>query len=327
MSAPNAFLLDEQDGPAVENYLRSAGWLEPGEEFLDVKRAGQGNMNYVVRVRTGQRSFILKQSRPWVEKYPHIPAPWDRTLVEAEFYKTVQHCDAVAASMPRLLGFDATAHVLQISDLGDSPTFEFLYAGEAFRPAELARLTAYLSNLHATFRHQSLCDRFANTDMRGLNHEHIFCLPFRSGNGLDLDSITPGLANLAHQFQTDLALHKRVEALSKIYLGDGECLLHGDFFPGSWMRINDGVRIIDPEFCFFGRPEFDWGVLLAHLRLCHLPAELPASGSLNRSLLNGFAGVEMIRRLIGVAQLPLQYGLREKELLLRQAQYLLHAFA
>lgn len=40
-----------------------------------VEREGEGNMNCVVRVMTSRRSFILKQSRPWVEKYPGFAAP------------------------------------------------------------------------------------------------------------------------------------------------------------------------------------------------------------------------------------------------------------
>ena len=320
MKFPDVFFLHQRDVPAIEKYLREVRWLQPEEEVLEARLAGQGNMNYVLRVSTGRRSFILKQSRPWVEKYPHIAAPWDRALVEAEFYRTVRELPSVASAMPALLGFDADAHILQLADLGEAPTFEFLYSGGAFGPGELTSLTTYLSDLHAGFRDPALRTSFANAEMRQLNHEHIFRVPFEAGNGLDLDAITPGLAALAHELQIDSAVRRRVEYLGQTYLGAGQCLLHGDYFPGSWMRAADGVRIIDPEFCFFGPPEFDWGVMLAHLALSRMAMDPPVGAHLDPHLLRGFAGVEIMRRLIGVAQLPLPYGVEEKRLMLTRAR-------
>ena len=49
---------------------------------------------------------------------------------------------------------------------------------------------------------------------------------------------------------------------------EGPSLIHGDLFPGSLLQTGSGeLRIIDPEFCFCGDPEFDIGVFYAHLLL------------------------------------------------------------
>ena len=88
--------------------------------------------------------------------------------------------------------------------------------------------------------------------------------------------------------------------------------------------------IIDPEFCFFGPAEFDVGVLVAHLLLAGNSLEY-ALGIFTRydgpedfseSLALGFAGVEIMRRLLGVAQLPLRADLRDKKMLLALSQRL-----
>ena len=39
---------------------------------MSAVRAGDGNMNCTVRVTTGTGTLIVKQSRPWVEKYPRF---------------------------------------------------------------------------------------------------------------------------------------------------------------------------------------------------------------------------------------------------------------
>ena len=45
-----------------------------------IARAGDGNMNCTLRASLGGRTLILKQSRPYVAKYPSIPAPLDRAI-------------------------------------------------------------------------------------------------------------------------------------------------------------------------------------------------------------------------------------------------------
>ena len=81
--------LDPARPDGVGAWLASAGWLDPGERFLGCERAGEGNMNLTLRVRTDRRRFVLKQARPWVEKYDGIAAPWERSLVEQRFYQFV----------------------------------------------------------------------------------------------------------------------------------------------------------------------------------------------------------------------------------------------
>ena len=317
---PTAYFLAADDLAALASYLRQRGWLASDECLQRAEKAGEGNMNYTLRIQTSARSFILKQARPWVEKYPSIAAPWERALVEGRFYEAVQNQPTIAALMPKLIGVDADAHILALEDLGAARDFTTLYHGDVLIEAQLAELVRWLVALHQTVPdHQAA---FANRAMRALNHQHIFELPLQANNGLDLDAITPGLMDEARALQADDAYVERVRELGAMYLQDGAALLHGDYFPGSWLQTAAGVRVIDPEFCFFGPPEFDVGVLLAHLHLAQQPTELIAQvlqeyhASLDDALTWKFAGVEIMRRLLGVAQLPLECDLPEKARLL-----------
>ena len=98
-SHPGFPLLAEDRPDLVEGLLRRLGWLAPDERVRGCAKAGEGNMNLTLRVRTEGRSVIVKQSRPWVEKYDAIPAPFDRALVEQRFYERVAAIPAVAAAM------------------------------------------------------------------------------------------------------------------------------------------------------------------------------------------------------------------------------------
>jgi len=325
---PDVFFLDARNLDSLTAYLGNRGWIEKQEQVLSAAPAGEGNMNYTLRIGTSERSFVMKQARPWVEKYPHISAPWDRALMEAQFYKAVQADRSLAAYMPRLLGFDPDARILVLEDFGAAPDFTHIYRDKSISSHEIESLTSFLVGLHSRFRNENLAGAFANTEMRKLNHEHIFEFPLRPENGLNLDGITPGLAGAARTLQQDAPYRNRVAALGDLYLGAGQCLIHGDYFPGSWLGTSQGVRVIDPEFCFFGRPEFELGVMTAHLHLALCPAELgedvmriyrAAGAGADLDLTRQFAGVEIMRRLIGVAQLPLPYGLEEKQRLLEMS--------
>ena len=74
------FLLSPDDANGLERHLCEISVLGKDERLEKVGRAGPGNMNCTVRATTPLRSIIVKQSRPWVEKYPQFDAPWDRQM-------------------------------------------------------------------------------------------------------------------------------------------------------------------------------------------------------------------------------------------------------
>ena len=71
----------------IEKYLTESSFLSSDEKVQNVEKPGEGNMNFTLRVITNSRTFILKQSRDYVEKYPQVAAPGQRVLREAEFYQ------------------------------------------------------------------------------------------------------------------------------------------------------------------------------------------------------------------------------------------------
>lgn len=323
---PEVFLVDPDDHQAMARYLCGIGVLRPPIGSAHVARAGDGNMNCTVRVvADGQAPLIVKQGRPWVEKYDHIAAPWDRTLVEAAFYEAVAGDLEVRRLMPRCVFVDRVSHILVLEDIG-APDATSLYAGAMLDEGTAETLIHYLARLHALDPDSNARSVFANRAMRALNHEHIFRFPLQPSNGLDLDRMTPGLQRAASELQGDAAFAARVAHVGDVYLDDGTQLVHGDFFPGSWLRTPRGPVVIDPEFCFMGRGEFDFGVMIAHLVLANqsptivdgVRRRLPST--YDASLVLQFAGVEIMRRLIGVAQLPVAASLPVKQAWLAQAR-------
>ena len=310
-------------------YLQANAWLTDKETITKVEVPGEGNMNFTLRIITNKRSFIIKQSRAYVEKYPQVAAPTERVLREAEFYEEVQKHEALSNKMPKLIGLDKDNSIMLMDDLGKGTDYASLYKeGETITEEDLYTVIDFIAKLHTNITTGTTEKRISNTKMRALNHEHIFKYPYLHDNGIDLDAILPGLKKGAAFIKEDATLLKEIEKLGGLYLQDGNILLHGDFFPGSWLKTTKGVKIIDPEFCFFGFPEFEMGVTIAHLKMANQPEDLiekallhyTKQAPLNTDVCYKFVGVEIIRRIIGLAQLPLQIDLEKRLSLLKEAQ-------
>jgi 5-methylthioribose kinase len=319
--------LDKKHLSEIENWLRNHQIIASNEPVISAEKAGEGNMNYTLRVKTIERSLILKQARPYVEKYPTISAPIERANMEAAFFAATASWNGVGEMLPKLLYLSPEDHLQVIEDLGEGTDFTAYYArNNAFPESDLADLLVFLRTLHQQSRKTPPAANFQNRSMRELNHFHIFDFPFQTGNGLNLDAIQPGLQALAERsiFQFPL-LQEKTLALGQIYLADGDTLLHGDFFPGSWLRTSRGFFVIDPEFCFRGTAAFDLGVCLAHLCFCGMTWSAALDcinthyGDFDATACQDFAAVEIQRRFFGVAQLPLDMGIPEKEALTRLA--------
>ena len=88
----------------IFSYLEGRGLIPAGERG-SCEPPGQGNINWVRRVRRpGGASFIVKQARESLERFPEYQAPPERLTLEARYYDVTAAFDAeeVRPSGPRL---------------------------------------------------------------------------------------------------------------------------------------------------------------------------------------------------------------------------------
>ena len=305
---------------AISARLRLCKWTRNAIKSLET--AGEGNMNRTLRAHLDDgSSMILKQSVDHVAKYPDIAAPIARIGVEAAFYAAIAPHTKLSRNTPQLIGFDVENHMLAMQDLGSGSDFTDRYVGNAgegqLACETLRQIVSWLSDLHAI---SPPTDFPANQEMRALNHAHIFCIPLKAETHAQLGGVLgPQVWKIADQIAKQPELHVRAQDLGDLYLGttsapSQQVLLHGDYHPASYLRSDDGgVNIIDPEFAFVGPAEFDVGVLIAHLYFSGFDRSAVNAAlegyrppdNFGLALAESFAGMEIIRRLLGVAQLPL----------------------
>jgi 5-methylthioribose kinase len=88
-------------------------------------------MNCVLRVETATRSFIVKQSRGYVE------IPSSSSLLRAYhrrcFYQKIALADTVQQIMPKLLGIDAINNMIALEDLGKMISLFYMMKKENYK--------------------------------------------------------------------------------------------------------------------------------------------------------------------------------------------------
>lgn len=315
MIARDPFTIDDRSLP---DWLRAAGLARSGDEVV-VEPAGDGNINWVRRARVPARgaSWIVKQARPTLERFPEYSASTERIVFEQRWFGIARPAD-VANVCPAILHFDEAGRVLVLEDLGDAERLDRALLRGADVGAALAAVARLLAAVHAATRGDpALAARFANHDMQTLHGEHVFRLPF-AVNDFPLE---PALRARAERVWQDAELGT---IAARAYARYGEprgALVHGDVQAGNiLLPSGGGAKLLDAEIAHVGDPAFDVGMLLAHVLLAGLARDaLPAAAETACATWDAYAvagdrdavpfadtvryaGIEVLRRTIGAAR-------------------------
>jgi len=303
------------DDRSVVGYLRGAGLLDARDEAI-AEPAGDGNINWVRRVRAGDgRSWVVKQARAALEKFPEYAADPVRLSHEARYLEIARPCDDRGV-LPAVVLFDEANRILVLEDCGDVPRMaEALLTGRDL-DRELSEIARFLARVHAATAEPALAARFANDQMRRLHGDHIFALPFRENTF----PLAPAVLDRARSMWGDAALVACADHWYERYLTPTGALVHADVQGTNILLADRGAVLLDAEIAHVGDPAFDLGTLVAHV---HLPAiatgDLPRARTTTRAVLDAYgrerdvpaaflsavaayAAIEMIRRTIGAAR-------------------------
>lgn len=299
----------------LAEYLRKKGWIPEGGA-PSVEPVGDGNINWVRRVRGAGGSVVVKQARPALERFPQYEVSTERIVFEARFYEEVAGFD-LDRVCPRVLGFDAEQRVLMLEDLGDAERLDAALARGATVTEAVRSLAGFIGRVHAGTCGAALAERFANDEMRRLHGDHIFLLPYRENDF----PLSPAVALRAREIRADRDLVALIDAAYERYLEPGP-LVHGDVQAANVLLSARGPVLLDAEISHLGDPAFDLGQLLAHLLLPAVAAaragdadpalraawrayrEACGAGPAQLARALRHAGSELLRRTIGAARVP-----------------------
>jgi 5-methylthioribose kinase len=241
----------------------------------EIREVGDGNLNLVFIVTSGEAGLVVKQALPYVRLVGESwPLPLDRAHFEREALKI--QAAYVPMHVPKVYHFEPEQAAIVMAYL--SP--HIILRKGLIRRVKYPKLADHLSTFMAEMLFRTsdlgmpagakkaaqalLCQ---NSALCKISEDLIFTDPYRIAA---LNRWTsPELDGLAAAFRADAPLKVAVQELKWAFLTRGEALLHGDLHTGSVMVTEADTCVIDPEFAFFGPIGFDVGAFLANLMLSY----------------------------------------------------------
>lgn len=299
-----------------------------------VEEIGDGNLNQVFRVQCESGSMIVKQSMAFVRIDPSWPLAPERIEHEALSYE--QWNRLMPGAGPRLLSFDAANHALAVEDLrrhrvwrGELQNGEVQTGAAASLGRHVADAAELLSAGALEAQPGDLPDRARNPVMTQLMDDVIFTFPYVEHPH---NSFPPEVEGLVDSIRADPSYMSAKEDLAAHWRSSRDALIHGDLHTGSVMVLGSDARMIDAEFSWVGPISWDVGEMVGNLliagihgRVTHSPvaaeldrlaiefwsafaarraeanperAPVSATASIDAEVV-GYAGLEMVRRVIG----------------------------
>ena len=312
--------------------------FEP-EVPLRIEEIGDGNLNTVYRVSDvahPERSLVLKHAPPYIKILgPDYPLSTERLTYESRALEIYNQL--VSGTVPAQYDFDERVSVIAMEDLRDASVLRHdLIAGkvdttiseQVGRFMGIVHSQTHVANVPKTTA-QHYKQQFANTTMQSITADYVFTFPFTEH---ETNFWTPGLEPDVQQLKTDTDFLQQAEHLKHIFLTAQQGVTHGDLHTGSVLVQDDTAKVIDAEFAFYGPVGFDIGLYWANYLLSffshqgtpHVQSALQTAivqtwhtytaefklddSKLEAQILQnifqdaiGFAGLEILRRLVGAA--------------------------
>ena len=262
------FLLDTE---TVKYYAVEVLHLfEPDEEIAS-EEIGDGNINYVFRIRSLQdgHSAVVKQADRLLRSSGRL-LDQNRSRIEAAILKL--EGELAPGFVPEVYHYD---EVMAATAMEDVSAF-----GNLRRELAANRVYPHLSENLPVFMVDTLLPTtdlildaeekkcrvqfFTNPELCKITEDLVLTEPYY--NYKDRNIITPGNECFVEKkLYRDETLHAEAAALRLNFMNNAQALLHGDLHTGSVFANETGIRVLDPEFAFYGPMGYDIGNVIGNL--------------------------------------------------------------
>ncbi|XP_033743303.1 methylthioribose kinase-like isoform X2 [Pecten maximus] len=268
---------------------------------------------------------------------PEYPLAVERGSVE--FQALVKFNTASPGSCPRTYFYDSTARIICMEDLRSYKDLRREIIQGVLSDEAVKCIAKHIAIVHrqnhvaklSTPDMEALLKLFGYTDLVQLTEQFVFTKPFTKDD--PTNKFSEEVSMHAHLVYDNPQVLANAEKMKKVFLEKKECLIHGDLHTGSIMVCNDSAKLMDIEFAFVGPGAFDIGCLIANyimsyyqhmsdgnrqfayrtIDFCKLTGKTyfenmtSYTGDMdgyNKNFVSevaGFAGCEIIRRILGAA--------------------------
>ena len=261
------FLLDCDE---VISYVKEKNLFSENAD-LTVKEIGDGNINYIFKVenKIDGKSIVLKQADKLLRSSGR-PLDLTRSKIEANILRIEN--DLAPHFVPEIYFYDEIMCVLAMEDISEYKNLRTeLIAGKIF-PNFADNISEFLSRtlLLTTdlfmnkFEKKKNVKEFINPELCDISECLVFTEPY--DNNRNRNIITAGNKEFVENtLYKNEDLHFAILKLREKFMNYSQSLIHGDLHSGSIFINEKGIKIIDPEFSFYGPMAYDIGNVIGNL--------------------------------------------------------------
>ncbi len=254
----------------LSDYLLNNLQLFEKTSKIEVKEIGDGNINYVFRVRSESgKSFVVKQFDTLLRSSMR-PLSTKRSRLEYESMKWKS--EFVPDMIPKLFHYDENLSLIVMEDIGPySNLRELLIDGKVYShlAGSISSFLAYtlIPMTDLVLERSEKKDKvgfFLNPELCDISEDLVFTEPYYDYKGRN--RITEGNEEfVSRRLYDNEEIKSHVLYLKDRFMNYAQTLLHGDFHTGSIFTSEDGMKVIDHEFAFYGPLGYDCGNIFANI--------------------------------------------------------------
>ena len=261
------FLLDCDE---VISYVKEKNLFSENAD-LTVKEIGDGNINYIFKVenKIDGKSIVLKQADKLLRSSGR-PLDLTRSKIEANILRIEN--DLAPHFVPEIYFYDEIMCVLAMEDISEYKNLRTeLIAGKIFLNFAdnisefLSRTLLLTTDLFMNkFEKKKNVKEFINPELCDISECLVFTEPY--DNNRNRNIITAGNEEFVENtLYKNEDLHFAILKLREKFMNYSQSLIHGDLHSGSIFINEKGIKIIDPEFSFYGPMAYDIGNVIGNL--------------------------------------------------------------
>ena len=262
------FLMNKED---IKEYVTEELGFFQSSDQLEVEEIGDGNINYVFLVKnmSTQKSLVIKQADKYLRSSGRL-LDLKRNKIEADILR-LQY-KLVPEYIPKIYHYDETMSALVMEDISSYKNLRYELYFKKIYPNLAQEISTFLADV--LFPTTDLVwdrqdkkrqvQKFINIEMCDISEDLVFTEPYNDykKQNVILDGNLVFVEQLIYQ---NKELQTEVGKLRNNYLNHAQSLLHGDLHTGSIFINETGLKIIDPEFAFYGPMGYDIGNVIGHL--------------------------------------------------------------
>ena len=278
MSDFDQFFLMKTDD--VKRYAVEVLHFFKADDDIKCVEIGDGNINYVFKAWTEKdgRSVIVKQADKLLRSSGR-PLDLYRNKIEAQILMLEKQL--APAYIPEVYHYDETMAALSMEDISAYGNLRKELAANHVYGHLAENLSNFLADVllpttdlvMESAKKKQQVKFFINPELCDITEDLVLTEPYYDPfwNERNKNIITAGNEDFVKEFLfEDTALQDEVAKLRVNFMNNAQSLIHGDLHSGSIMATSTDVRVIDPEFAFFGPMGFDVGALIGNLILAYL---------------------------------------------------------